>query len=277
MAVLITKADGTSEPFDQHKLVGSLLRAGADEHAAAQIAADITRVLQSGATTAEIYRHAFSLLREHKRGAAARYSLKRAVLDFGPSGFPFEAYLAKLFEAEGWSTQIDQIIQGRCVEHEVDVVMQKGDQHVFVEAKFHNTAGFKTDLKTVLYVQARIEDIAARKPDARPPIRGMVATNTKFTTVAMQYASCRGLELLGWDDPHEHNLHDRIEAAKLYPVTALTSLTKREKVNLLSQRVVLCNALTDDTRALATAGISGRRADEVLSEAGALCIPGSAL
>ena len=35
---------------------------------------------------------------------------------------PFEAYLAELFEREGYKTKIDQIVQGKCVEHEVDVV-----------------------------------------------------------------------------------------------------------------------------------------------------------
>lgn len=216
-------------------------------------------------------------MREHRRGAAARYSLKRAVLDFGPSGFPFEAYLSKLFQAEGWQTKIDQIVQGHCVEHEVDVVMHKDDLRVYVEAKFHNTAGFKTDLKTVLYVQARVEDLVAAHPNEATQIRGLVVTNTKFTSIARQYAGCRGLDLLGWDYPADTNLHDRIDAAKLYPVTALTSLNKREKLNLLGQKIVLCQTLSQDTRALASAGITGRRADEVLSEVGSLCIPGVAV
>ncbi len=267
------KSDGTLEPFDQRKLVSSLARAGADSAAAEQIASDIAPTLKSGTTTSEIYRRAFALLREHKKGVAARYSLKRAVLDFGPSGFPFETYLAKLFEFEGWKTKVDQIVQGHCVEHEVDVVMSKktdkGEETVYVEAKFHNTAGFKTDLKTVLYVMARIEDIGNG--------RGMVVTNTKFTTPALQYGSCRGLELLGWEYPHGRNLHDRIDAAGLYPVTALTTLSNREKMALLSQRIVLCNSLTTDTRAMATAGISGKKAQLVLEEVAGLCVPGTAI
>lgn len=268
MAVLIAKADGTLEPFDERKLIESLARSGADRSVAESIAGEITPTLRAGTTTNEIYRHAFAKLREHRRGIAARYSLKRAVLDFGPSGFPFESYLAKLFQAEGWQTKVDQIVQGHCVEHEVDVVMSKKDgEMVYVEAKFHNTAGFKTDLKTVLYVMARQEDIGNG--------HGMVVTNTKFTSIAMQYASCRGLELLGWENPTGKNLHDRIDAAKLYPITALTTLNKKEKLALLSQRVVLCSALSGDTRTLATAGISGKKADEVLEEAGSLCVPGS--
>ena len=281
MSILIAKADGTLEPFDERKLVSSLSHAGADTATAAQIAHDVSATLRPGTTTGEIYRRAFAHLREHKRGIAARYSLKRALLEFGPSGFPFESYLAKLFEAEGWRTKVDQIVQGHCVEHEVDVVMAKKDgdteKTTYVEAKFHNTAGFKTDLKTVLYVQARVEDIAALHPNEPQRTRGMVVTNTKFTAPAIQYAECRGLELLSWEYPRTNNLHERIDTAKLYPVTALTSLSKKEKMNLLSQRMVLCNTLPQETRALATAGITGKKADAVLEEVGSLCIPGVAV
>ncbi len=86
--------------------------------------------------------------------AAAKYSLKRAILDLGPSGFPFESYLAKIFEFEGYQTAVDQVIKGGCVEHEVDVVLtkkgEKKSEVIYIEAKFHNSAAFKTDLKTVL-------------------------------------------------------------------------------------------------------------------------------
>ncbi len=264
MAVLIAKADGTVEPFAPEKLAASLLRSGADESVAENISREIGAGLKPGSTTAEIYRAAFAKLRQSRRDAAARYSLKRAVLDFGPSGFPFETFLSHLFVSEGWSAKVDQIIEGKCVEHEVDLVLEKaGEETIYVEAKFHNTPGFKTDLKTVLYVMARVEDIGKG--------RGMVITNTKFTDKAEQYSNCRGLALLGWDDPKDNNLHRRIEAARLYPITALTTLTRREKMALLSQRIVLCKELLEDTRALASAGVSGHKAAEVLEEAGALC------
>lgn len=270
----ITKADGTQEDFDPHKLVRSLERSGAEEEVAQNVLRDIERELYDGITTQEIYRRAFARLREHKRPVAARYSLKRAVLEFGPSGFPFEAYLAELFRAEGYETKIDQMIKGRCVEHEVDVVLQKSGAYTYVEAKFHNVAGFKTDLKTVLYVKARVEDITAAM-GGKSAVSGLVVTNTKFTSHAVQYSSCAGLELLGWEQPRGRNLHDRIEQKGLYPVTALTTLSRREKAALLQSRVVLCNALPNETRALSAAGLSGKKAGEVLEEAGTLCSPGN--
>src|SRR3972149_1697363 len=199
MAILVAKADGEQEPFNPEKLVSSLMRAGAEQSLARAVSGDIEAGLYNGITTQEIYRRAFSKLREARRGAAARYSLKRAILEFGPSGFPFEAYISELFRAEGARTEIDQIIEGACVEHEVDVVVHNGGSVMYVEAKFHNAAGFKTDLKTVLYVKARLEDIEARRKQngEQEPMRGLVGTNTKFTDMAARYAACAGGEVLG--------------------------------------------------------------------------------
>lgn len=266
----IAKADGTTEPFDPQKLVNSLRRAGAKQEIAEEVSRDIEKELWEGISTQEIYSRAFAKLREARHEIAARYSLKRAVLDFGPSGFPFEDYIGELFRAEGKQAQVRQIVKGRCVEHEVDVVFEeKPGTKVFVEAKFHNAAGFKSDLKVVLYVQARVDDIGKG--------RGMVVTNTKFTDRAIEYSTCKGLELLAWDYPQGKTLHDRIEAAGLYPITALTALSKNEKMALLSQRVVLCRSLVDQGELLKRAGVTEAKAGVVLEEVGALCVPGKAV
>ncbi len=277
MALLITKADGTREAFDNHKLLGSLARAGADRTTAQEISQLVGEELFDGITTQEIYRRAFARLREQRRGLAARYSLKRAVWEFGPSGFPFETYIAALLRAEGWEATTGRIIMGGCVEHEVDVVAHKGNEFLYVEAKFHNSPGFKTDLKTALYVKARMDDIRAAhaakvgKDSGKGIVRGLLVTNTKFTSHASHYASCAGLELLSWEQPHGATLHDRIDAAGLYPITALTTLNRREKMLLLERRIVLCSELISNTRALAEAGVSGSKATAVLEEAGTLC------
>lgn len=268
MSIQIAKSDGTIEAFDSHKLLASLKRSGARPDIASHIVDEVQRRLYDGITTHEIYARAFDQLRREKKGTAARYSLKRAVLEFGPSGFPFEVYVARLFAAEGYKTAVGQLIKGKCVEHEVDVVIKKESETIYAEAKFHNTPGFKCDLKVVLYVKARIDDIGGR---------GLVVTNTKFTSKAMEYASCAGLELLAWDYPHGSSLHERIDRAKLYPVTALTTLSRREKTALLNEKLVLCGGLGSQGDALARAGITGGRAQEVIEEAAALCVPGNGI
>lgn len=270
MPTLVAKADGTTEPFDPLKLRVSLHKAGADEESTVHIVEEIQKSLYDGISTEKIYHHAFALLREHRRTAAAHYSLKRALLEFGPTGFPFETFMGALFRAEGYSdVRTGQIVQGGCVEHEVDVVMNKGDVSYFVEAKFHNTAALKSDLKVALYVKARIDDLKAAMP--KQQIAGMIVTNTKFTGMAVQYASCQGLELLGWDYPHKNNLHTRIEAHKLYPITALTTLTKHEKIALLGQKHVLCRDLQGHPDILEAAGVAEKRVEGVLHEAASLC------
>jgi hypothetical protein len=277
----VAKADGELETFDPHKLRASLKRSGAEPEVVESIALDVERGLYEGIPTHELYAKAFKALRSHKRHAAARYSLKRAVLEFGPSGFPFEAYLGELFRAEKYTeVAIDQIVRGACVEHEVDVVYRDGEEkRWYVEAKFHNSLGFKTDLKTVLYVKARIDDIRdfVRASPGNGPhdARGLVVTNTKFTSVAVIYAQCKGLELLGWDYPLHHTLHERIDRARLYPITALTTLSRREKMALLSQKKVLCSDIVNNTLVLGTVGVVGSRAQRALAEVGALCVPGS--
>jgi hypothetical protein len=100
-----------------------------------------------------------------------------------------------------------------------------------------------------------------------------VVTNTKFTSKAVQYASCHGLELLGWDYPHRSTLHERIDKTALYPITALTTLSNREKRALLEDRIVLCRAITERTDVLEKVGITGSKASSVLEEVGALCLP----
>lgn len=268
MSVLITKSDGTTEPFEAAKLLTSLKRAGADAATAEHISREVEKIITAGMTTNEIYSHAFEHLHRDKQGNAARYSLKRAVLDFGPSGFPFEAFIAELYRAEGYAALIDQIIKGGCVEHEVDVVATKNGETLYAEAKFHNTLAFKTDLKVVLYVKARMDDIVAA---GRPGAKGLIVTNTKFTDMAKKYAECQQLLLLSWDYPQGATLHERVERAGLYPITALTALSKREKTALLMAKVVLCNTLLAHIDILGTIGVTGHKAEAVLEEVRALC------
>ena len=270
MPVLITKSDGSTETFEAEKLVRSLRRSGADEATAERIRREIEKELRPNITTSEIYSRAFARLSSEKHGPAARYSLKRAMLDFGPSGFPFEAFVAEIYRAEGYQASVDRIIKGNCVEHEVDVVATKGSDSFYVEAKFHNSPAFKADLKVVLYVQARIEDIVAA---GHPEAKGLVVTNTKFTDMAKRYAECRLLGLLAWDYPQGATLHDRIERAGLYPVTALTTLSKREKTALLNEKIVLCNTLEKHRDTLERLGVAGAKAEIVFQEVRALCSP----
>ena len=270
----VIKGDGEREEFKIEKLVHSLEHAGANHDLATHIATDISRGVKENMTTTEIYKKAFQLLHKHEHVVAARYSMRRAILDLGPTGFPFEDFVGELFRALGYSTRTRVVVQGRCIDHEVDVVMQKNGHTIGAELKFHNTPGFKTDLKTALYVRARYWDIewgAQDRGEKSGIDEGCLITNTKFTSKATQYAECAGIRLLGWSYPHKDNLADLIKQTGVYPVTVLTGLSRAEKNQLLQNGVTLCKTVYTKPDSLVSIGLSRKKADVVLQESAALC------
>ncbi|MES2668389.1 MAG: ATPase [Patescibacteria group bacterium] len=270
----IVKADGSVEVFDGLKLESSLRKAGALDATAERIRHTIEASMGPTAQSADIYRRAFQMLRQDARPVAARYSLRRALFDLGPSGHPFEDFVAELFKKEGWTVEGRRIIPGKCVPHEVDVYASRGNEHLAAELKYHNSPGYKTDVKVALYVKARFDDIFQCKEDEAktcPVDIGFLITNTKFTKQAIDYATCSGMGLLGWSYPREGNLYDRIVAAGLYPVTALTMLKKAEKRLLIDKGIVTCDLVAQHRDVLRSIGLTPERIGSVVAEVNTLC------
>ncbi len=270
MDIFITKADGTREKFDVAKLQSSLKRAGANSKVAQDIIDTIQEKLVDGITTKEIYHQAFALLKKEEKPVALKYSLKRAIMELGPSGFPFEKFIAEIFKFQGYTAETGKIVRGFCVEHEVDVVAWNKEKLIMCEAKFHNDPGMKSDLKVALYVKARFDDLRKmtyKYGKERKLDEGWLITNTKFSSTAIEYGSCQGgLIMVGWNYPPRGNLHDLVLEAKLHPVTCLTSLTGREKKFLLQQGLVLCKSIIENPGLLPLMGLSPVKAKKVLEE-----------
>ncbi len=274
----IVKADGTSEVFDPMRLVTSLKRAGAGEHTAERIAETVTASVMPGSSSREVYTRAFTLLRREARPVAARYALRRALFELGPSGHPFEDFVSHLYSVEGWNVETRKIIKGHCVSHEVDfyATSKDGSEHIAAELKYHNDPGYKTDLKVALYVKSRFDDIFNCDPSVRacPIDRGLLVTNTKFTTEAIAYAECAGVELLGWGYPLNNSLFMHMGRANVYPVTTLTGLSRAEKNLLIGQGTIAVDQILTDRRTLGILHLSPERVGELLAEAdGILALP----
>ncbi len=271
MSFQIIKADGEQEGFDPVKLQASLKWAGATHDEAERILRQVSADLKEGVTTEDIYHHAFQLLQEHSAPAvAARYSIKRALFALGPSGFPFEQFFAEVLRAHGWRTQTGVALTGRCAPHEVDVLAEKNGFRVGIEAKFHNDAAGKTDIKDALYVYARYEDLK-KAPEASSRVQeGWLVTNTRFTRNAIRYAQCSGLTLIGWDFPRGKGLQQMIETGRVHPLTCLTTLTDNEKRQLMDRRIVLCRDVLAP-HLLEEYGVQRGRIDRVVEEARSLC------
>jgi hypothetical protein len=228
--ILVKKADGTTEPLDYNKIRQSLSRAGASRSLSEEVIESLQSRMRSGITTDEIYRLAFERLREMKAGAAARFGLKAALLKFGPDGHPFETFVGALLKGRGYSTQLRQVVRGKCVQHEVDVVASRPaiNGHpatkFIAECKFHNSPHLQCHIQTALYSWARFLDVHAANPGIDS---GWLVTNTKFSYDVISYGDCVGLKLLGWSFPRDESIQVRIEENKLYPITMLSRLDRR--------------------------------------------------
>ena len=273
--IKIIKASGEKAQFSLQKLRTSLKRTGASNATIQQILDVVRDELYQGISTKEIYNRAFALLKKKKSYLASKYKLKKAIYELGPTGFPFERFIAALLKYSGYEVEVGKTISGTCVSHEVDVIAHKKNETTIIECKYHGEQGLKCNVKVPLYINSRYQDVKTfwnnHEKNGTRLTDGWVVTNTRFTQDALNYGNCIGLYLLSWDYPKENGLKHRIDRLGLYPITVSTLLTNREKQFLLSRDVVLCRDLIDDSFFLDHLGISDVRKEKILSEIKLLC------
>ena len=271
----ITKSSGEKVKFSLNKLRTSLNRTGAEKKIVEQIINKVRDELYQGISTKEIYNRAFSLLKKKKSYLASKYKLKKAIYEFGPTGFPFERFVRAILDYSGYKTEINKVLNGQCVTHEIDVIAHKNNKTSIIECKFHSEQGSNCNVKVPLYINSRYKDVKAHwivDPKNKNSLtEGWVVTNTRFTSDALEYGNCCGLYLLSWDFPKNNGLKDRIDRLALYPITVSTLLTNREKQFLLSREVVLCRQLIGDVFYLDHLGVSEIRKEKILGEITQLC------
>jgi Holliday junction resolvase-like predicted endonuclease len=271
----VTKASGQTELFDEEKIRRSLRRSGADESLVNQVLQELEGHWTEGMTTKTIFKKAFKLLKRLHRPTAARYTLKQAMLDFGNSGFPFEDFVAEILKTRGYEVKTRQLLPGACVQHEVDVVAESADDLIWVECKYHPMAGSVSNVKIPLYIHSRFRDLAqyraqATRDDQRS-LHAWIITNTRFSDDAMRYGRCAELQLIGWNYPSGKSLREMIEQAGLHPLTCLTTLTRREKIELLESGIVLSKSLTYPGAWSDRIHVSKDRLKHIMQEAREIC------
>jgi hypothetical protein len=274
--VLVEKSSGEKEPFSESKLRNSLTRAGAGKDNIEWILDKITDYIYEGVSTHQIYKKAFLLLRRQVRSTAARYSLKKAIMELGPTGYPFEQFIGALLAEQGFKVKVGEMVTGKCVQHEVDVIAENENHQYMIECKFHNQQGNFCDVKVSLYIHSRFLDIKENwlknTDNNNKNYQGWIVTNTRFTSDAINYGKCVGLKLVGWDYPVNGGLKDWINQTGLFPITAITSLSRKEKQALLDKGIILCRHIHEDPSRLTFLGLSLKNFDKVVEEAKDLCI-----
>lgn len=247
--VMVLKQSGDYERFSEDKVRSSLRRAGADSDVIDAIIEEIEGDLYDGIPTTELYRRVYDLLSELERPVASRYDLKNAILLLGPTGFPFERFVAGLLGDLGYRVAVGQIVQGKCVEHEVDIVARRGREHYMMEAKFHNQPGTKSDIQDALYTYARFLDVQETwvNTDGHEGHlhRPWLVTNTRATSQVRQYARCVGMRITSWDYPSKQGLREMVDKTGLHPVTLLQSLTGQEKARMVEEGLIFCRQILE--------------------------------
>ena len=269
----ITKTDGKKEKFSERKYIRSLRRAGADRQTARRLAEEVLAA-DGVRSTEELHRKTYRHLQKKFRPLAARYNLKRAIMQLGPDGYPFEKFISAVFSEMGYRTELNRVLTGHCVRHEVDVLAENDERKVFIECKYHLRPGLRSGVKVALYVKARFDDLyeTLSRGSGGRKIQGLIVTNTHFSKDAERYAACvNGLGLISWRRPRGFSLAEMIDRVGLHPISVLTSLSRRQKEKLMREGTVLCRDIVRNPDVLKPLGISTKRAVRVVNECSAVC------
>jgi len=268
--ITVVKENGAKERYDQTKVRDALRRAGLSAKAADEVIGKLEQKLFDGITTKKIYQMVYGFVEELKPELSHRYNLKRALLEIGPAGYGFEDFTSELLSLEGYRTEVRQVLQGRCVTHEIDVIAAKGDETYLIECKYHNQAGTRCSIQTALYVYARFLDLSegAKLGRCRKFTGPWLATNTKFSEDVVKYALCMGIPLLGWHQPLDSGLEVRIDRTKCYPITVIP-MSADIAGRLLARKIITVFDIPESAEKLVSiSSISMARARDIVERAG---------
>jgi len=211
------------------------MRAGAEKKTAEKILLKIKPFLKNNTTTKRIYDLAFKELRKVDSPTASRYESKWAIvrLGRGQQGFSFEQFIGRLFERMGYTVKLNQLVQGKSISHEVDLIAEKDDERIMIECKHKSKPGIWVNVQTPLYVYARFLDLEGEF--SRP---GLI-TNSRFSRQSEIYGESVNMMMLSWNYPKENNLRDLVDKYVLYPITVLKSVDNGTLSKLLFRNIVV--------------------------------------
>jgi len=214
--IFVEKMNGDKEPYNSDKLRKSLKKVGTDDETIDKILKKVEKILYNGIQTKKLFDFVHKELDKTRPGAGLKYDLKKAMVEMRiGGGFVFEKFMGRILEAKGYNIEMNPMIQGKYITHEIDVSAKKGDEKLMVEVKHHLRPWEGESIQTALYVYARFLEVQDKftKP--------MLVTNTKFSPQVVKYSKGVGIKLMGWKYPYQDSLEDNIARYKLYPITIL--------------------------------------------------------
>jgi transcriptional regulator NrdR family protein len=274
MTVNVTKYDGTKQVFNREKIIRTATRMGATRQVAEQIVDEIEKKAYDGISTRKILQMLYTRLKRHKPTLKHQIDLRRA-LSLLKSAPDFEKYIQQLLREHGYHVTPNQIIQGKCVQHEVDAIATKNNKTCFVEVKHHIKYHTPTGLDIPRIARAVLEDITEGHQLGQNNYKidyAMIVCNTKLSDYAKQYADCRKISHIGWSSPKNQDLQTMIETKKLYPITILKGLNAYTRNQLISNGILTLKQLTQKTltELKHQTGFSKKKLEPILDNARAI-------
>ena len=253
----IYKADGNRVPFNERKILSTIMRAGASRNTAKRILKKVKSEVYRDMTSNDIYKKVLQAISDEKglHALHQRYQLKDSIMRMGPAGFAFENYIASLLEYYDYQVSgIREKIYGKCAPHEIDLTATRKEKEFLIECKYHSSRGIYTGLKVALYTHARFLDL-------QPRFSGeIIFCNTKISNNAKKYAKCIGQQVFSWRYPGQNSLEKIIEKYNLYPITIL-NLTQKELQAFSECNIMIAKDLLnfDESKISRMTGISKKR------------------
>jgi len=246
LMMFVKKADGSSQPFEKSKVIRTCLRMHASEEHARAVADKVESKIYEGIPTKEILRMIFFYLKNYRPEVKYRIDLREAISLMRPKP-DFENFVFLLLKEYGYEASPPQLIQGNCVEHEVDVVARRGNETVYVEVKHHFQHHTFTGVGVFLEAWSTFMDLLEGYEQHKNNFKFnklLIVCNTKFSDHALQYARCKNITYIGWNVP-EKSLEAMVEEKKFYPITLLKNMDRRIETRLGDNGIILLKQLVE--------------------------------
>ena len=224
----VRKADGRLEKFDKQKVVRTCLKLRVGRSEAERIAEEVEREIYDGIPTSRILNLVYEKVRELRPSLRHAHDLRESIAMLRPKP-DFEQYIRLVLESIGYRVEGNKILEGRCVDHEIDGVAVKGDETLLLEVKHHVNPHTPTGLDVFLRVYSTYLDLMEGYRLELQPYKFtsiLVVCNTKISAHARRYAECMKIAHIGWRYPEGRALEDMIEEYKLYPITMIRGLNE---------------------------------------------------
>lgn len=231
-SIFVTKYNGSLEEYDREKVIRSILAAGIGKEDVLKVLSQVEEKLYDKIPTVELYR----LVNQELESASFNedrhlYRLRERLSEM--DSIDFEKFVASLLENEGYKTKWNTIAEGKCVEHQIDVIAQKNDEIYFVEVKHHRNQHRECGLGTIIELWGRLDDLRdgfGKGLSKYDFTNAWLFCNNKFSEHARRYAQAKNLLLTGWKYSNfGTNLEKLVEKKGAGEVSKLMTKLKSER------------------------------------------------